>query len=116
MGFIESLARTLKKDEDFQNAQKARKIQRIITEREKSSNERVLEKFQEEERQKIIKRKLDEINKRNNDMQFNKKLVPEKNIFQGGSDILKGGTSMLKSGNNILSSDNIHGGGNMFFK
>lgn len=110
MGFLESLGNSLKKDDDFKDAQKARKIQRILDEREKSSNERVLEKFNEERRQELIKKKIDEINKRKNDLLFNKKFVPDKNIFKGSNDILKKGNSMLKSEKNLFA------GGNMFFK
>ena len=110
MGLMDLLGKSMKKDEDFKEAQKVRKINRILDEREKSSNERVLEKFNEEKRQEIIKDKIDKINKMKNDELFNKPLVPEKNIFAKGSNILKGENTMLKSGKSLLS------GGNMFFK
>ena len=110
MGLLESFGSSLKKDDDFKDAQKARKIQRILDERDKSSNERVLEKFNEERRQEIIKKKIDGINKRKNDMLFNKKFVPDKNIFGGKSNMLSSDNSILKSDKNLLA------GGNMFFK
>jgi hypothetical protein len=110
MSLIDALTKNLKKDEDFKAAQKARRIQKILSEREKSSNERVLEKFNEEKRQEMIKKDIDEINKIRNDEMFNKSLTPQKNIFIGGNDILRGGNSILKSDKSVLL------GGNMFFK
>lgn len=109
MGILDVLGKGVGKDPDFINAQKARKIQKILNEREKSSNQRVLEKFQEEERQKKIKGAIDKINQQRTREHFSGGMLKAKNIFAGNKNIFKGQSNMLKS-TNVLKD------GSLFFK
>ncbi|KKK42233.1 hypothetical protein LCGC14_2188510, partial [marine sediment metagenome] len=62
MGFLKSAFSNLKKDEDFIAEEKSRRIQKILDDREKSINERNLERFEESKRQETIKKKMEQIN------------------------------------------------------
>ena len=101
---------SLKKDEEFKQMEKSRRIQRILDAREKSNNERVLESFQEEKRQEIIKNKLAKINEQRRSETFSGKFQPHKNIFTGHDSILKSDMNPLKSNAVNL------GGKSLFFK
>ena len=109
MGLLESFRKGLRKDKDFKQAQKNEKIARIIQERKKSSNERILEKHLEERRQQIINEKVKKITKMRNDELFNTAFQPTKNIFHENNNPLKVKNTMLKSNKNIM-------GNNIFFK
>lgn len=88
---------SLRKDKDFQEAAKARKIQELIENRAKSNSERVLESFQEEDRQEMIKQKLKEMNQRRTEEMFMGKFAPSRNIFIGHKNILTSDLNSLKS-------------------
>jgi len=88
---------SLKKDRDFQEAAKARKIQELLENRSKSNSERVLESFEEEARQEMIKNKVRDINMQRTQEMFMGKFAPSRNIFKGHKNILTSDLNSLKS-------------------
>ena len=105
---------SFRKDKDFQNAAKARKIQEILENRAKSNSERVLESFQEEDRQEMIKEKVREMNQRRTEEMFMGKFSPGRNIFVGHKNILTSDLNSLKS--DMPKSENLFfNSGDMFF-
>ena len=88
---------SLRKDKEFQEAAKARKIQEILENRSKSNSERVLESFEEEDRQEMIKEKVREMNQRRTEEMFMGKFAPSRNIFLGHKNILTSDLNSLKS-------------------
>ncbi len=108
MSLLSFLKNRASKNDDFKDAQRREKIQEILNERKKSSNERVLDKMMEEERQKKITEQMKAIQKQRNDELFSGGMSPEKNVFQGHKNILDQDKS-------IIGNTNSHGG-NMFFK
>jgi len=103
------LGRIFGKNEKFKEMQEDARFQKLLAERQKNANERELEKFEEEERQKAIKEKLG---------QFRKMRRTEANK----STILKSDFNILDNPNpilgqkNIFSMDKIQHGKNLFFK
>lgn len=103
------LGRIFGKDEKFKEMQENIRFQKIIEQRQKNANERELERFQEEEKQKAIKEKLE---------QFRKMRRAESNK----STILKSDFNILHNSNPILRQKNIFSmgktqqGRNLFFK
>ena len=110
MGFLNNIKKSLEKDEDFQNARKVRKINQVLDDREKSSNERALEAIIKQRREEVIKKKLAAINKQEDSSFFFHKFDPGKSHFTGKSSILERGAPILKSNKSMLH------GGNMFFR
>lgn len=108
MGFFGSIASNLRKDEDFIAEEKARRIQKILDDREKSVNERNLEKFVELKRQEAIKKKMERINLEQSRGSLFSSFHPDKNIFSNHK-------SILKTPNKVLNSKNKKGN-NLFFK
>ncbi|KKL60220.1 hypothetical protein LCGC14_2207470, partial [marine sediment metagenome] len=82
MGFFESAFSNLRKDEDFKAEEKARRIQKILDDREKSVAERNLERFQESKRQEAIKKKMEKISLEQSSGSLFGNFHPEKNIFK----------------------------------
>ena len=105
---------SLRKDKDFQAAAKARRIQELVENRAKSNSERVLESFEEEQRQEMIKNRVREINQMRTHEMFMGKFVPSRNIFVGHKNILTSDLNSLKS--EMPKSKNLFfQQGNMFF-
>ncbi|KKN56555.1 hypothetical protein LCGC14_0571330 [marine sediment metagenome] len=97
MAIFDSLLSSLKKDEDFKAAQKARKIEKLLDEREKSVHERNLENFLERKRQEQIKKKMDKINlEQSRGMLFGGN-GREKNIFLNHAPVLNTDNMFLRS-------------------
>lgn len=111
MGFTEILARARErkraKKELISSMDERLRAEEILMERRKSSNERELEKFMDEEREENIKVKLEDMRRRRkDDISFNHnplfvknitsktdwEVLKEKNLFKGkGSSILNQG-------------------------
>jgi hypothetical protein len=102
----EYLQRIKERKQKFKDIQDEHNIQKRIIEREKSSNERELEKYLEEDRQKDIKNKLDRYRKQKSHSLFNDSsmlknnkilfknedkynMMKQKNIFSGGSNVIR---------------------------
>lgn len=81
--------------EKFREAQEDRKIEKMLTEREKSSDQRELEKYYKDQREKQIKHELDKIHKKQTRENWK------------GNNLLKGGTNILKNDKPILKEKNI---------
>ena len=101
MGFLQSALSGLKKDEDFKTEEKARRIQKILDDREKSIHERNLETFQENRRQEAIKKKMEKINLAQNRDSLFGNFSPGKNIFTEKKNVLHVKNTALKSKNKL---------------
>ena len=108
MALRDFLQRRMEKAKLLKDAQEQARISKVVEERMKSPNERELESFQEKERQKLIKAKLQQFQQREQREMFSGGLTPDKNIFKGHKNIL-GGKKIFNMGKKIS-------GGNMFFK
>jgi len=65
------------------------RIQKLVEQRQKNSNERELERFIEEQRQERIKQELDKFRHQRREELFQGGILNQKNLFQGGNNILK---------------------------
>jgi len=79
------------KSEKFKQLEEDYRLQKMLEQRQKSSNERELERYMKEQREKNIKKQLDIIRKQ------------KKKEMWKGNQILKGGTSILKDNKKLLS-------------
>ena len=86
--------------ERMTEVQQERKIQKILDEREKSSNERELERHINDAREANIKAQLEEIRTRKNKENW------KGNNFQGKATMLKDDRPMLKEKNIFLNEKN----------
>lgn len=107
MGLLDLLKKNKEDKEElkhkFKEAQDNIKINRIIEERQKSSNERELERYMKEAREEQIKNKLNQIRQRNQSEMWsgrNSILNDKKNIIKQDCQILKQ-KNIFKS-NNVL--------------
>lgn len=98
MGVIDKFINNFKsRNAKFKEYQEDERIQRQLSERKLSHNERILNKLLEEERQKQIrnqldfmvkKRKMEDLNKQRNFMKFNQEwfnnnsILNQKNVFK----------------------------------
>ena len=96
MAFKDFLKKKFAKDEDFKIAEKQFKIQKILEQRQKSANERELERYFEEQRQAKIKSKLDLIRKQRTRELFSGGIMDKTNIFKNHDSILRNGESIFK--------------------
>lgn len=110
MGLIDFLKKRVGQDEDFREAQRQRRITQVLGEREKSSNERVVEKMMEEERQKRVTEQMKKMQKQRNDELFSGGMQPSKNIFANHKNILDEDKKVIQGQSDTLER------GNMFFK
>lgn len=105
------------------------RFQKIVEDRMKSSNQRELERYLEEDRQEMIKERLEFARKKRSDdinfshnpidaeniMKAKWKVLREKSQFSGKSSLLNGGDSILQNNKKLLKSNNkLLKGGNMF--
>jgi len=118
MGLIKKLLGKSSRDKSkfkarLKQAQDEDKIERIITERAKSSNQREVERYIRENEEKEYKKILDKVRKKNNSDMWSSKenmilkkeksilkddrpILKEKNIFMGKKKKKKKGKSMFK--------------------
>jgi len=126
MSVKEFLSHALKKDSRFKELEKEIRIQKMIQERMKNSNERELDRFYEEERQKTIKKNLEEFRNARKEESWHgeNNILNAPNIFKGQQNILHEDKSALDNGQGILNQKNIFSMGSnkktkkggMFFK
>ena len=126
MGVKEFISNALKKDSRFKDLEKEMRIQKMVEERLKPSNERELEGYIEEERQKQIKQNLEEFRKHRQEETWHPKntILNAPNIFKGGKSIMDQDHSVLNNGKGILNDKKLFGlkkgtkqkKGGMFFK
>lgn len=86
----------------FKEAETEQKIQKMLEERQKSSNERELERYVKEEREKKIKSQLDKIHK-----QQTKEMWKSNAILKKGKSILHDDKKALACDKPILKQKNI---------
>lgn len=104
--------------EKFRQAQEEHRIEKLIEEREKSSNERDLENRLERKRQERIKIELDKLRKKDNEEMWKPKI----NILSSDKmNLLKDDRPILKEKNIFMENEKTRipftrGGENQFFK
>ena len=121
MGFKEIIQRMKERKEErresFKQLQMQDKLHELLEERKKSSNQRELEGYMKEEREKQIKQQLDIVRKRReNDLKYNYNplhtpnvvkdskwnVLKEKNIFKEKGNIFVNQPYVHKSNKNLL--------------
>lgn len=112
------------------------RFEKLVEDRQKSSNQRELERYMEEDRQIMIKERLEYARKKRSDeinfghnpldakniMKAEWEVMKEKNQFSKKSDMFTNQNSVLKNDNKLLrtnkqllkSNDNLMKGGSMF--
>lgn len=105
----EIIAKMREKKERFKEMKDEDQMQETLATRKKNSNERELDRFMEEERQKEIKIQLETFRMRRKDEARKENMLKGKNIFAGHKSILTDNKKLFSTRNNI------HKGG-MFFK
>ena len=101
MGLIKNLLSGMSKDkkefkDKFKQAEQDFRIQKMIEERQKSSNERELDNYIKQQREDKIKAELGKIHKKQN-----------KELWNSPNKILNNGTSVLRTDRPILKEKNI---------
>lgn len=99
MTIMDRLRDMFHKNDDLKQFQREDKIRDTVQERKKNSNERELERFMEEDRQKMIKQKLDEYRKNRQHDTWTRNDFIGKPISMLHSDKPNPAKSILSSGN-----------------
>jgi len=107
MGLIQNLLKGISENKKelklkFKEAQQEQKVQHMLEEREKSANQRELERYLKDQKEKIIKEELDKIHKKQNADNWK-----GKSILKSQTNILKGDKKALANDKSILFSKNI---------
>jgi len=111
MAIKDFINKFLHKDNAFKEMQNEDRLRNKLETRKKNSNERELERFEEEDRQKMIKERLEQFRNRQKEEFFHgPNLMKQKNIFQGHQSVMTNNKKLFSVKNN-----NLHGQG-MFFK
>jgi|TARA_R100000093_G_scaffold70867_2_gene45018 hypothetical protein len=100
MGLRDLLDRFKERKSQLKHAQDDDMVQTTVVQRKKSANERELERFNEEEREKNIKIQLERIRKQKRDEFFHgPSLLKQKNIFKGHDNILTDNKKLMSNDN-----------------
>ena len=111
MGIRDLLDKLRAKKERFNEFDEEQKIKEKWIERQKSSNERELERFMKEEREEAIKHELEEFRKkRRKEIEFGHQILKAKNMFSNEGKGMLAGKEILHNDSKQLQ------GGNVFFK
>lgn len=109
MSFIKNVLRGMSEDKKeikskFKEAQQNQKVQHMLEEREKSANQRELEKYYKNQKEKLIKEELDKIHKKQNTENWkgNSILKGHKNILHEDKKAFSNDKSILKQKNIFL--------------
>ena len=116
MAISDMLKRNLVKSDKFKEAQENMQIQQKLEERSKSSNERELERFYEEEREKKIARNLEEFRNHRQKEAMSTTVLGGKFMFGGKGNIASGPTTVMKNNDKLLSMKSGTKQKGMFFK
>lgn len=106
MGLREMFAKANEKKKRFKQMQEEVRLQKMVEDRMKSSNEREYERYLEEQRQEKIKIELDKFRKQQQDDLWHKDVISQKNIFKGRPTMLDNNDKLFK----IKKSKESHGG------
>jgi hypothetical protein len=90
------------KKDKFREADENLKIGRMVVEREKSSNERELERFMEEEREKSISLKLAQFRKERQKESMRTTMFDGADQFRNQKNIFKGNKNMFAEGGGLF--------------
>ncbi len=109
MSFIKDLLKGMSEDKKevklkFKEAQQNEKVQHMLEERKKSANQRELEKYVKDQKEKEIKKVLDKIHKKQNADAWKGKsiLKNQKNILHEDKKVFSNDKSILKQKNIFL--------------
>src|SRR3990167_10527240 len=90
MGFIQDFfKRNKEKKEQLSNLINEMRIKKQAEYRMKSANERELDRFHDEAKQKQVKEQLEQFRKQKNDDMWNKDMISQKNMFNSDENILR---------------------------
>lgn len=110
MGIKDLIAKLRAKKEKYSEFAEDQRIQEKYFERKKSSNERELERFISEEREKHIQEELNKFRKaREHETRYGNQIIKVKNMFKGN------GESLLKQ-RNLFSGQTHKSERSLFFK
>lgn len=90
------LQRWKERRQKFKDAQEEQNIQRKLQERQLSSNERELNGYLKEEREKQIKNAVEQFRKKKNDELWHKNVIKQKNLFKGQKSIMRNDRKQLR--------------------
>ena len=116
MVISEFLKKSITKSARFKEAQEQMNIQNKLIERQKSSNERELDRFHEEEREKSIKKNLEEFRNIRQKESMKTTVLAGPNMFKGKGIIMSGKATMLQNNHKLLSLKEGTQQKGMFFK
>ncbi len=116
MGILDVFRKDLAKTAKFKEAQENMQIQHKLEERQKSSNERELERFYEEEREKKIKKNLEEFRKHRQKEAMKTTVLDGKSMFKGKGNMMSGKATVLNNNHKLLSMTKQTKQKGMFFK
>jgi len=115
MAFPAIFKKNLEKSMRFKQMQEDLRLQQTLEDRQKSANERELDRFYEEEREKSIKRNLEEFRAARKAEAMKTTVLAGDNQFKGKGNICSGKASILQNNNALLTSKATKQKG-MFFK
>lgn len=111
MGLRDLLDRFRRKKEKYKEFAEDMKVQEDYYEKKKSANERELERYVKEAREKAIKKELDEWREADKkEVEFGHQILKTKNMFNGGRRDILGQKNLFSGKSNV----NVPGG--LFWK
>ena len=111
MGIKDFLDRLRSKREKYREYEAEMKVQEEYYEKKKSANERELERYQKEAREKAIKKELDKWREADKDeFQYGHQILSVKNMYKNEKPII------LKQKNLFTEKSNLNTPGGLFFK
>lgn len=102
MIFQQMLSRFKDKKQKFRHALEEQRIQQTVQDRLKSSNERELDRFEEEARQKIITSRLENFRQQRNKEDRRTFMFDGGNHFKGKATMLQNNDKLFKGGSIFL--------------
>jgi hypothetical protein len=102
MSISSFLAKWKANKEQFKEMQRLDKLQTVVEQRKKNANERELEGYMEEERQKQIKVQLDHYRQKKKDEMRQTTMLGHKSIFNHKATMLKDNNKLFKGRSGIL--------------
>lgn len=116
MGILDIFKKNTEKSARFKEMQLQDKLEKMLNERNKTSNERELERFYEEERQKQISQNLKEFREHRQKESQETTILGGKNMFKGKGNIMSGKITVMKNNHKLLSLKDGKKQKGMFFK
>jgi len=111
MGIKDFLERLRSKKAKYKEFEEDMRVQEMYIEKKKSANERELERFQNEAREKVIKKELEKWREHDKEeYQYGHQILGVKNVFE------KDKPTILKQKNLFTSKSNLNTPGGLFFK